>query len=56
MSNILTAAFQRETRMAQGLDGGVVMLGARTSKWDKARMGEFLDFIQSASIEHGLSL
>lgn len=50
----LTAAFQRETRMAQGLDGGVVMLGARTSKWDKARMGEFLDFLQAAAVEHGV--
>ena len=52
--HILTAAFQRETRMAQGLDGGVVMLGARTSKWDKVKMGEFIEFLHAAAAQSGV--
>ena len=39
--DVLTAAFKRETvRLAMGLDGGVVMLGQRTSKFTKAELKE----------------
>jgi hypothetical protein len=54
--DVLTAAFHQEVRMAQGLNGGIVMLGARTSRWDKPKMSEFIDFIQAAAAQHGVSV
>jgi hypothetical protein len=50
--DVLTAAFRQETaRLAMGLNGGVVMLGSRTSKMDKPTFGEFLDFAQAVAAE-----
>lgn len=54
--DVLTAAFQRETRVAQGLDGGIVILGARTSKMGKQRFGEFLDFIAATGAQRGVTI
>lgn len=54
MKDILTAAFEQETRMAPGLRGGVVMLGARTSKYGKRKMGEFLTFVHAEGTERGV--
>lgn len=51
---VLTAAFEAETRMAQAVNGGSVMLGARTSKFSKRRMGEFLEFAQAFGSEKGV--
>jgi len=51
---VLTAAFEAETRMAQGVGGGTVMLGARTSKFSKRRMGEFLEFCNAFGSERGV--
>lgn len=45
--DVLTAAFEEETELAPGLRGGVVMLGARTSKYSRRKMGEFLTFIHA---------
>jgi hypothetical protein len=51
----LSAAFFNETvRVAQGLDGGLVMLGKRTSKFTKAQFSEFLDYIQAVGTERGV--
>lgn len=48
--DILSAAFKRETlRMAMGLDGGVVMLGQRTSKMTKAVFSEWLEFLNATA-------
>ncbi|WP_462052549.1 recombination protein NinB [Stenotrophomonas maltophilia] len=44
---VLTAAFEMETRQAQGLRGQTVMLGARTSKYSRRKMGGFLTFIHA---------
>lgn len=44
---VLTAAFQGEIDMADGIDGGVVMIGARTSEYSKKKMGEFLEFVHA---------
>lgn len=52
--DILTAAFELELRMAPGLDGGFVMLGARTSKYGKARMAEFLTFVRAEGDTRGV--
>ncbi|MFN6251704.1 MAG: recombination protein NinB [Acetobacteraceae bacterium] len=50
--DVLTAAFRQETaRLAMGLNGGVVMLGSRTSKMDKRTFSELLDFAQSVAAE-----
>ena len=50
--DVLSAAFRQETaRLAMGLNGGVVMLGLRTSKMDKRTFSEFLDFAQAVAAE-----
>lgn len=55
--NILTAAFRRETgRIAQGLDGGMVLLGARTREFGKKEFSDFLEFIHAAAAERGVAL
>lgn len=53
--DVLTAAFRRETaRLAMGLDGGVVMLGARTSAFGKREFSEWLDFLQATAAVRGV--
>ena len=48
--DVLTAAFKRETaRLAMGLDGGVVMLGMRTSQMGKKQFSEWIDFIKATA-------
>ena len=51
---ILTAAFEKETRMAPGLNGGMVFLSARTSNYSKRKMGEFLTFIHAEGSHRGV--
>lgn len=54
--DILSAAFRQETpRVAMGLNGGMVMLGQRTSKMGKKEFSEFLEFIQSVAAERGIN-
>lgn len=44
--DILTAAFRGESvRLAAGVNGGVVMLGARTSKFSKKEFSEWIEFL-----------
>ncbi len=48
--DVLTAAFKRETvRVAQGLDGGMVMLGSRTSGFSVREMSEWLEFLHATA-------
>lgn len=55
--DILTAAFKRETvRVAMGLDGGMVMLGARTSHFGKHEFSEWLDFLHATAANRGVHL
>lgn len=55
--SVLTAAFRNETaRIAMGLNGGVVMLGARTSKFSKREFSEWLEFINAVAVERGVDL
>lgn len=55
--DVLSAAFKREqARLAMGLDGGVVMLGLRTSKMGKREFGEFVEFLQSVAADRGVEL
>ena len=56
--DVLTAAFEGETkpRLAAGLNGGVVMLGRRTSEYGKKRFSEWLDFLNAAADELGVDV
>ena len=56
--DVLTSAFDGENSpgLAMGDYGGVVMLGRRTSKYNKARFAEWLDWLMAASHHAGVSL
>lgn len=55
--DVLTAAFKRErVRLAMGLDGGVVMLGLRTSSFKKAEFSEWLDFLNATAAQRGVQM
>lgn len=56
--DILTAAFENETRprLASGIDGGVVMLGQRTSKFSVKRFSEWLEFLHATAAVLGVKV
>ena len=55
--HVLSAAFQKEqARLAMGLDGGVVMLGMRTSQMGKREFSEFIEFLMSVAVERGVAM
>lgn len=55
--DVLTSAFrQQQPRLAAGLDGGVVMLGMRTSQMGKAEFSEWLDFLHAVAADRGVEL
>ncbi len=55
--DVLTAAFQGETvRLAMGLNGGVVMLGLRTSRMGKQRFSEWLEFLHATAALRGVTV
>ena len=55
--NVLSAAFTRETvRVAMGLDGGMVMLGLRTSKMGKKQFSEWLEYLHATAADRGVNL
>jgi len=55
--DILSAAFKSETvRLAMGLDGGVVLLGQRTSKFTKAQFSEWIEFLYATAADRSVSL
>lgn len=55
--DVLSAAYRQETaRLAMGLNGGVVMLGLRTSKMNKREFSEFLEFIMAVAAERQVKI
>lgn len=53
--HVLSAAFRQETaRLAMGLDGGVVMLGLRTSRMGKREFSEFIEFLLATAADRGV--
>lgn len=51
----MTAAFEGESvRLAMGINGGVVMLGQRTSRFGKARFSEWLEFLHATAADRGV--
>ena len=51
--DVLTAGLKK-SRVAQGTDGGFVMLGSRTSKMSKKEMSELVEMIYAFGAEHGV--
>ncbi len=56
--DILTAAFEKETnpRIAKGYDGGIVMLGRRTSKYGKKKFAEWIEWLNAATAVTGIKV
>ncbi len=55
--DVLTCAFKREAvRVAMGLDGGMVMIGSRTSKFSKAQFSEWLEFLNATAVDREVIL
>lgn len=55
--DVLTAAFRGEAvRLAMGLNGGVVMLGQRTSKFTKAEFSAWIEFLYATAADRGVKL
>jgi hypothetical protein len=52
--DILTAGLHKSQRVAQGVDGGFVMLGQRTSKMTVGDMVELIEFIQWFGADKGV--
>lgn len=54
---VLSAAFKRESvRVAMGMDGGMVMLGSRTSKFGVREMSDFLEFLHATAAARDVRL
>lgn len=51
---ILSAGLTKTQRVAQGIDGGFVLLGSRTSKMGVKQMAELIEFIQWFGAEKGV--
>jgi hypothetical protein len=55
--DVLTAAFRGESvRLAMGLNGGVVMLGMRTSKMSKKQFSDWLEFLHATAADRDVQL
>lgn len=55
--DVLSAAFKGESvRIAMGLDGGVVMLGQRTSKFTKKQFAEWIEFLYATAADRDVQL
>lgn len=50
--DVFTAALRKEARMAQGIDGGVVILGMRTSRMKKAEFRDLIELMYAFGAEH----
>ena len=54
---ILTCAFKQElARVAPGLNGGMVLLGQRTSKFGKHKFSDWLEFLTATAIDREIDL
>jgi hypothetical protein len=55
--DVLSAAFYGETvRVAMALNGGVVMLGRRTSKFTKTQFSDWIEFLYATAADRGVKL
>jgi hypothetical protein len=55
--DVLSAAFFRESaRLAAGIDGGVVMLGKRTSQFSKPQFSEWIEYLKWFAAERNVTI
>lgn len=52
--DVLTAGMEQGQRIAQGIEGGFVVLGAHTSRMSKKRMVKLIELIQFFGDSHGV--
>lgn len=52
---VLTAAFEQEMEMAQGLEGGQVMVGASTSNYGVRKFADFINFLYATGNERSVT-
>lgn len=52
--HILSASLFREQRIAEGVDGGFVILGQHTSKMTKAQMSDLIELLFAFGAERGV--
>lgn len=52
--HILTAGLRKNHRIAQGVDGGFVILGQSTSRMTIAEMSELIELCHAFGAEHGV--
>jgi hypothetical protein len=52
--NVFTAALVKHQRIAQGIEGGWVLLGTRTSRMSVSEMMELIELIQAFGAQHGV--
>lgn len=50
--DVLTAGLKREQKVAQGIDGGFVILGQRTSQMTKRELSDLMELIAAFGVEH----
>lgn len=54
VKDILTAGLRKHQRMARGIDGGLVILGMRTSRMTKAQMSDLIELAYAVGAERGV--
>ena len=52
--HILTAGLKKHQRIAQGIDGGFVILGTKTSRMTVAEMTDLIELANAFGAEHGV--
>lgn len=52
--HVLSAGLKREQRVAQGINGGFVILGQRTSQMSKRELSDLIDLIGAFGAERGV--
>lgn len=52
--DVLSAGLHKEQRVAQGIAGGFVILGQRTSQMSKRQLAELIEFIQYFGADRGV--
>ena len=53
--DIFSAELKKEQRIAQGLSGGFVLLGLRTSKLKKREMADMITIMEAFGAEHNVN-
>lgn len=52
--DIFTAELRKEQRVAQGISGGFVLLGAHTHKMKKRELSDLIELMFAFGAEHGI--